>query len=627
MREGLREVADLAAEARVVLLREQADVVGEAGEPVEQLVRLVVAADQREAVGQPERAGQERPLAGWQAVVGLRGVVAQHEAVPHELALDRLHRADDALVVRRQEADDGDHQRRRVQPARAVGLGERAALGVEPALAHLAVDPRAQLAPAVGGPVLHREALDGADRAVERDPGHDLGVDEVAALAADLPDPLVRLVPRALEEVEERELQPPGRLLGGQPALAPLEHRVHQLAEHVELELVGGGVADPHGRRALVAGQPVELELGQPPLARGPVHDLHLGGRAGDGAQQPVAPGLRLVHVARVHERLERQRRVAHPAEAVVPVAHAADRLRQRRGRRRDDAAGRPVGQRLQRDQAALDEAGVAAADAGARRPLLPPLRRVLRRGEPVDGRGLRLVRRVPGEDERHLVAGLQLELGDRGEVAAARRPAGDEVDRVRPGDRGEAAVGRPAHPGHDAAEVEAQDELHAHRDAALQAARDADDVGRLVADRHRVDDLQHAPGGVEVGLEHERAVAVAALRARHLGGGREQPAAVGLVAEQRGEAGGRVEPREAQPVDRAVAAHQRRGLRVADQGVVLDPQRHDGCGARAPPRASRRAGGAPPASAAPRARRAAARAPARRARARPSRTPPPARA
>ena len=42
-------------------------------------------------------------------------------------------------------------------------------------------------------------------------------------------------------------------------------------------------------------------------------------------------------------------------------------------------------------------------------------------------------------------------------------------------------------------------------------------------------------------------------------------------VAEQRGEAGARVEAREAAPVDRAVAADERGGLQVADQRVVLD--------------------------------------------------------
>ena len=42
--------------------------------------------------------------------------------------------------------------------------------------------------------------------------------------------------------------------------------------------------------------------------------------------------------------------------------------------------------------------------------------------------------------------------------------------------------------------------------------------------------------------------------------------------AEQRGEAGVGIEGRPAQPVDRAVAADQRRGLAIADQPVIFDP-------------------------------------------------------
>jgi hypothetical protein len=83
---------------------------------------------------------------------------------------------------------------------------------------------------------------------------------------------------------------------------AVLQHEpvlgVGDLAEHVELELVGGGVADPHRRRALVAGQPARLPLHEMPLAGRAVDDLHVLRVADNGAQQPVAPGERLLRVA-----------------------------------------------------------------------------------------------------------------------------------------------------------------------------------------------------------------------------------------------------------------------------------------------------------------------------------------
>ena len=53
-------------------------------------------------------------------------------------------------------------------------------------------------------------------------------------------------------------------------------------------------------------------------------------------------------------------------------------------------------------------------------------------------------------------------------------------------------------------------------------------------------------------------------------------------VAEQRGEARARVEARQAQPVDRAVAADQRGRLGVADERVVLDPHGERYCTPRA---------------------------------------------
>src|SRR3954451_16072082 len=57
--EGLGEVADLASTRDVVLLGEQAEVVGEAGKPLEKLACLLDAAVARERVDEPERAGQE----------------------------------------------------------------------------------------------------------------------------------------------------------------------------------------------------------------------------------------------------------------------------------------------------------------------------------------------------------------------------------------------------------------------------------------------------------------------------------------------------------------------------------------------------------------------------------------
>src|SRR5437868_10722608 len=148
--EGLREVAELAAEVGVVLLREQAEVGAEREQPLEELPRLVEPALEREVVDEPERARQEDALAGRQAVDRLRLVVravALDEAVADELALDRRHRADHPRVVGRQKADERDHEQARIDALRAVEADERVELGVESAPEHLVVDLGPHLTP------------------------------------------------------------------------------------------------------------------------------------------------------------------------------------------------------------------------------------------------------------------------------------------------------------------------------------------------------------------------------------------------------------------------------------------------------------------------------------------------
>ena len=59
-------------------------------------------------------------------------------------------------------------------------------------------------------PVLGAELAGQGDRAVQRHPAHELGVQEVARLAADLPDALVLLPPAAGGGVRGRDQEPPG---------------------------------------------------------------------------------------------------------------------------------------------------------------------------------------------------------------------------------------------------------------------------------------------------------------------------------------------------------------------------------------------------------------------------------
>ena len=104
MRERLREVADEALEARVVLLREQAEVVAEREQALEHLARLVELAEQDEVVHEPEGAEEERALSRRQPVDVLDLLVvavALHEPVDEQLPADGLERAAHARVVGR----------------------------------------------------------------------------------------------------------------------------------------------------------------------------------------------------------------------------------------------------------------------------------------------------------------------------------------------------------------------------------------------------------------------------------------------------------------------------------------------------------------------------------------------
>jgi hypothetical protein len=91
------------------------------------------------------------------------------------------------------------------------------------------------------------EALGGLDGAVEGDPGHHLGVGELAPRAAHLPDALVGLAPGGLEVVHQGDLAAPDAAVDVTLKPRGRVSKVHHLSVDVELELVGGGVADAHG--------------------------------------------------------------------------------------------------------------------------------------------------------------------------------------------------------------------------------------------------------------------------------------------------------------------------------------------------------------------------------------------
>ena len=121
MAEGLRKVAHLALVDRVVLLGQQAKVVADRQQALEQGLGVVDPADGDIGVDQPEGADQEGALGGVEAVVDFAGVIPVDEAVVQEVALDGLDRTDVAGIVGGDEAEFGQQQQGGVDRLSALG--------------------------------------------------------------------------------------------------------------------------------------------------------------------------------------------------------------------------------------------------------------------------------------------------------------------------------------------------------------------------------------------------------------------------------------------------------------------------------------------------------------------------
>ena len=190
--------------------------------------------------------------------------------------------------------------------------------------------------------------------------------------AAHLPDTGVGLAPAAADEVGDAGESPAGLAVEPPAGLRVDQCGLEQVAVDVQLGLPGGVVADPDRARAAVAVQ-LERALGCALAAVEAVEDLQA--RVGElgCVEQPPEERLGLARAAQLQEGVERECRVAHPAEAVVPVALAADLLGQGGGRRRRDRSGGSVEEQLERQRAA-DHGVAPGAVVRALRSPAPPV-------------------------------------------------------------------------------------------------------------------------------------------------------------------------------------------------------------------------------------------------------------
>jgi hypothetical protein len=208
-------------------------------------------------------------------------------------------------------------------------------------------------------------------------------------------------------------------------------------------------------------------------------------------------------------------------------------------------------------------------------RPLFPELLGPPQRALRIVRLGRGNMRGAMGQHERDRPAGFDGEFADRGQILAAQGDRRAQNEHVGAGDHRQVAALQAPHPRNGCAIIEADDQLGAHGQRPAHADHEPHQLRRaVVARRHEVDHDRLAVLGLEGGLEDQGFGPVTPRHLRVAVARRNLPMAVVRLAQQRGETGARIEPRPAQPIDRAAIGHERGGLAVPDQRVVFDPRR-----------------------------------------------------
>ncbi len=153
---------------------------------------------------------------------------------------------------------------------------------------------------------------------------------------------------------------------------------IEQLTVHIQLELHTCSIADPDGSRAPVADEMIQRRLWQVAFAGKAVHDLELPWFAMQrDLADPLHKAFTIFDVACQEQSIGGKACITDPGVAVVPVADAADLLRQRCGWCCDHRACRYIGQEFQRHRAAHHGLLIGTAVATTRSPGTPEGERV----------------------------------------------------------------------------------------------------------------------------------------------------------------------------------------------------------------------------------------------------------
>ena len=156
------------------------------------------------------------------------------------------------------------------------------------------------------------------------------------------------------------------------PSLRVDERALEDVAVEVGLALVVRTVAQAHRAAAGVALEMVERRFVEVAFTADAVHELEGLRTLLDLFAQEAEESVAFARVPECGERVEHEARIADPAVAVIPVALAPDRLRQRSGHRRDTGSFRRIRHHLECQGAALDQRPVRSRVPGEADPFAP---------------------------------------------------------------------------------------------------------------------------------------------------------------------------------------------------------------------------------------------------------------
>ena len=401
-------------------------------------------------------------------------------------------------------------------------------------LVHPAPDPLGLARPpgGVAGDLPHPRQVVGAPQGL---PAAELGR-RVVLLARELPQPGVAVAPHVARLVRHPGQQAARAGVEDVPVVDVEPDHVEHVTEHGQLQLVDRRVPDHDRSDPAPAGDLGELLRGGQ-LAVEAVEHLHLGTVPVDRAQQPADRRLGLLAEAEPEQRLHGVGGVADPGEAVVPVLGASVRDRRLSGSDVVAAAAiEPLGACSRSLSSSALRATSSAHGPGARNwPDHCCQAATVRSSRASTSRGVDRCsgsdcdavtpHQVPGTGggAKGAVDGLVGHLGlDLAEQPHRERHVVDAQD---------GAVHGVVRPGRRRVQAGAGGDREPHRDPARDPL---DAAGELrpgqppgAAEVQRVDDPDRSGRGDVRGLEDVRARQVAPRRARGLGGGELEPAAV----------------------------------------------------------------------------------------------------